>query len=196
MILVAIGTASIIFDGLSQTQPWFDVFGLPGLAGSTLLLLGFLGLVVGVVWLVTRLVGWDALGAGLVPIATGYILAHYLTYVLGDGQRIVIALSDPFQLGWDLLGMAFYEPGTDWIPPVALWTVQLAAVVGGHVLGIWAGHVVAVRSAPPGVDIRWRQVPLAALMVALTATTLWSLGQAVVDDSPAAGTYRMEVPRG
>ena len=196
VVLVAVGTASILFDGLSPTQPWFDLFGLPALGGASFLLAGFLGLVVGVVWLVTRLVGWAALGAGLVPIATGYILAHYLTYVLGDGQRIVIALSDPLQLGWDLIGMAFYEPGTDWIPPGLLWTVQLAAVVGGHIFGIWAGHVVAVRHAPRGTDMRWRQVPLAALMVALTATTLWSLGQAVVDDSPPERTAFVEPRHG
>jgi hypothetical protein len=59
---------------------------------------------------------------------------------------------------------------------------MLVAVVGGHVLGAWSGHAVAVREAPPGADVRLRQVPLATLMVILTATTLWSLGQAIVQD--------------
>lgn len=27
VVLAAVGTASIIFDGLSQTEPWFRVFG-------------------------------------------------------------------------------------------------------------------------------------------------------------------------
>jgi len=114
-----------------------------------------------------------------VPIAVGYLVAHYLTYLLGDGQRIVVAISDPFQLGWNLFGSANYEPGTDWIPPAALWAVVLVAVVGGHVVGAWSGHVVAVRDAPPRARLRLRQVPLATLMVGLTGTTLWSLGQAV-----------------
>lgn len=182
VVLVAIGAASILYDGLSQTQLWFDLFGLPGLPLATLLLLGFLGLVVGLALAVGRLVGLAAVGAGLVPIAVGYLVAHYLTYLLGDGQRIVVAISDPLQLGWDLFGTAFYEPGTDWLPPALLWTVMLAAVVGGHVLGAWAGHVVAVRDAPARSDVRLRQLPLAALMVGLTATTLWSLGQTVVKE--------------
>ncbi len=190
VVLVAIGAASILYDGLSQTQVWFDLFGLPSLPIATLELLAFLGLVVGLALAVGRLVGLAAVGAGLVPIAVGYLVAHYLTYLLGDGQRIVVAISDPLQLGWDLFGTAFYEPGTDWIPPALLWTVMLAAVVGGHVLGAWSGHVVAVRDAPARSDVRLRQVPLAALMVGLTATTLWSLGQTIVKEptetTPAA----------
>ena len=193
VVLVAIGAASILYDGLSQTQIWFDLFGLPWLPLATLELLAFLGLVVGLALAVGRLVGLAAIGAGLVPIAVGYLVAHYLTYLLGDGQRIVVAISDPLQLGWDLFGTASYEPGTDWIPPAALWTAMLAAVVGGHVLGAWSGHVVAVRDAPARVNIRLRQVSLAALMVGLTATTLWSLGQAIVKEpteTPPAAIVR------
>lgn len=182
VVLVAIGTASILYDGLSQTQVWFDLFGLPSLPIATVELLAFLGIVVGLALAVGRLVGLAAVGAGLVPIAVGYLVAHYLTYLLGDGQRIVVAISDPLQLGWNLFGTAFYEPGTDWIPPAALWTVMLVAVVGGHILGAWSGHIVAVRDAPAQSPVRLRQVPLAALMVALTATTLWSLGQAIVQE--------------
>jgi hypothetical protein len=180
--LVAIGVGSILYDGLSQTQAWFDVFGAPFLALATIELLAFLGLVVGLALAVARPVGLAAVGGGLVPIAVGYLIAHYLTYVLGDGQRIVVALSDPFQQGWNLIGFATYEPGIDWIPPLAIWAVMLLAVVGGHVVGAWSGHVLAVRDAPSGRGIRLRQLPLAALMVALTATTLWSLGQSIVKE--------------
>lgn len=180
--LVAVGAASILYDGLSQTQAWFDVFRVPSLPAATIELLAFLGIVVGLSLTVGRLVGLAAVGAGLVPIAVGYLVAHYLTYLIGDGQRIVVALSDPLQLGWNLFGTAFYEPVVDWIPPALMWTVMLVAVVGGHVLGAWSGHVVAVRDARAGTDVRMRQVPLAALMVALTATTLWSLGQNVIKE--------------
>lgn len=192
VVLLAVGTASILYDGLSQTGPWFNVFGLPQIGPATIELLGFLGLVALVVVAVARLVGFAALGAGLLPIAVGYLFAHYLTYVLGDGQRIVIALSDPFQLGWDLFGTAFYEPGTDWIPPESLWTLQLVAVIGGHMLGAWSGHIVASRTAPKHVNVRLRQLPLAVLMVALTATTLWSLGQAVVKEPTETATPIVE----
>ena len=133
--LVALGVSSIIFDGLSQTQAFFDLFGAPGLVGRTVLLFAFLGIVVLLAFAVARTVGLGAIGAGLLPIALGYLIAHYLTYLLIDGQRILIAISDPFQKGWDLFGTAFHTPTGDWLPPGLVWTVQLAAVVGGHMLG-------------------------------------------------------------
>jgi hypothetical protein len=192
IVLVALGTGSILFDGLSQTKVWVDTFGLPAAGPQTLLLTAFLGIVVAVALGVSRLVGVSATAAGLLPIAVGYLVAHYLTYLLIEGQRIVIALSDPFQQGWDLFGTAFYEVSAAWLPPALVWTAQLAAVVGGHMVGAWAGHVIAsgeaessagggpgsgVEAATAPAAVRLRQVPLAILMVGLTTLTLWSLGQ-------------------
>jgi len=183
VLLAAFGVSSIIFDGLSQTQPFFDIFGAPAVLEKTLILLGWMGLVGLLAFLVARTVGLGAIGAGLVPIALGYLIAHYLTYLLIDGQRILIAISDPFQKGWDLFGTAFWTPTGAWLPPGLVWTVQLAAVVGGHMLGAWGGHVVAAADAPRGISapaLRRRQLPLAVVMVGLTSLTLWSLGQAIV----------------
>ena len=98
-VLVALGVGSILFDGLSQTQAWFELFGAPGIPGESLLLIGWLGLLVTAALLLTRVVGVAATGAGLLPIAVGYLIAHYLTYLLIDGQNILIAISDPFQRG-------------------------------------------------------------------------------------------------
>jgi hypothetical protein len=182
--LVSLGVGSILFDGLSQTQIFFDLFGAPGILGLTVLLFGFLGLVIGAAAAVARTVGLAATGAGLLPIALGYLVALYLTYLLIDGQRILIAISDPFQRGWDLFGTAFHEPTGTFLPPGLVWTVQLAAVVGGHMLGAWGGHVVAVGEAPRGLTaggLRLRQVPLSVVMVGLTTLTWWSLGQAIVE---------------
>ncbi len=184
LALVALGTGSIIFDGLSQTEAFFGAFGVPSLLTGTSLLVAFLGTLVLLVFAVAWVSGRVAIGAGLVPIAVGYLVAHYLTFLLGDGQRIIVAISDPFLQGWDLFGTAFYEPSTDWIPPSLLWTIILAAVVGGHMLGAWSGHVATAGRS--NSDRRLRQVPLAILMVALTVTTLWSLGQRVVGTEPAA----------
>jgi hypothetical protein len=204
VIIVALGTGSIIFDGLSQTEPWVETFGRPGIAAETLILAAFLGLIAAAAVAVARLVSPGAIGAGLLPIAVGYLVAHYLTYLLIDGQRFLVAISDPFQMGWDLFGTAFHEPSADWLPPGLVWTVQLAAVVGGHMLGAWAGHAAASRDAEAAVivrpgreprdlrhrrvdparfrSVRMREVPLAVVMVALTTLTLWSLGQVIVTE--------------
>ena len=209
--LVAIGTASIIFDGLSQTVAFATVFGNPALVQKTVILIVFLWVIAGAALVVGRAVTWGAIGAGLTPIAVGYLVAHYLTYLLVDGQRIVVAVSDPLQNGSDLFGTAFFLPSNAFLPPGLVWTVQLAAVVGGHVLGAWAGHVRAQQdmaalaaSKPPRdmrhrkisapsrrlPNVRRREVPLAVVMVALTTLTLWSLGQSIVAE-PAA-----QVPSG
>lgn len=196
LTLAALSTAGILFDGLSQTQQYFDWFGIPTIPEQTLLLFAWLGLIVSLALGVARIVGIRPLLAGLIPIAIGYLIAHYLTFVLFDSQRIVLLVTDPFGLGWDLLGVGEFEPATGWLPGAVAWSLQLVVVVGGHVIGAWAGHAVALREAA-GPDgrispaearaVRLRQVPLALLMVGLTALTLWSLGQSVVapPDEPA-----------
>ena len=205
--LIAVGVASIIFDGFSQTVVFASLFGAPGLVPKTLLLLAWLAIVVGAALWVGRTVSIGAIGAGLLPIAIGYLVAHYLTYLLIDGQRIVIAVSDPLQQGSDLFGTAFFQPVATILPAGLVWTLQLSAVVGGHMVGAWAGHVTAQRdmealasSRPPrdmrhrklpwtpapNRNVRMREIPLAVVMVALTTITLWSLGQAIVVETPAA----------
>ena len=116
IVLVAIGVGSILFDGLSQTVPFGVVFGAPAAGPKTLLLLAFLGLIAGAAVVVARVVSPGAIGAGLVPIAVGYLIAHYLTYLAIDGQRIVITISDPLQTGADLFGTAFYTVNSGWLP--------------------------------------------------------------------------------
>ena len=189
LVMVALGTGSIIFDGLSQTQIYFDIFagvdvlGLPAVR-DTLILVGFLALLTAVVLAVSRRLNIDALGAGLLPVAVGYLVAHYFTFLLVDGQRIVNAINDPLLRGDNLLpvDLAFYEPSLP-LSASIIWSIQLAAVVGGHIIGAWAGHA-ALTEDEPNAPMR-RQVPLATLMVVLTSVTLWSLGQAVLTPAGA-----------
>lgn len=175
LVVVAFGVGSVIWDGLSQTQPYNDLVGETGLLVDTLLLLTFLLALAGVVVMVGRGVGLAAMGAGLVPVATGYLIAHYLSYLLVEGQRLVVALSDPLQQGWDLLGTAHWEPRDDWLSTSLLWTIQVGAVVIGHVVGAWLGHSAVRRERGAGKEVS--QWPLAALMISLTVLALWSLGQ-------------------
>jgi hypothetical protein len=194
VVIIGLGTGSILFDGLSQTTPWFQVFGAPDVPIKTLQLLGFLGIIVVAAQAVARLVGVSATGAGLLPIAVGYLIAHYFTYLFIDGQRIIVAIADPLQQGWDLggFGWAFFEPTQAFLPPGLVWTIQIAAVVGGHMLGAWAGHVVYMAEHREGIGRR-REVPLAVIMVALTTLTLWSLGQSLIVEAPAGQAATAEL---
>ena len=225
LVLVAIATAGILFDGLSQTETWFNVFGTPTVPAATVQLLAFLGVITLLVLWVARIIGVPAMGAGLLPIALGYLIAHYFTALAFDGQRIVIIISDPFQLGWNLFGTANFEPNNSFLPGGIVWAIELVAVVGGHIMGAIFGHRAVMlgraaaadsgarattqpapgskRSRRAGADaeaastagsanwgaasgstsvrsMQLRQVPLAILMVFLTALTLWSLGQGLV----------------
>jgi hypothetical protein len=184
LVLVTLGTGSIIFDGLSQTQIYFDLFIRYGLFGSTQIrdsvtAFVFLGGLVAIVILMARRLGVAALAAGLLPVAVGYLVAHYLAYLLVDGQRIIAAVNDPLLRGANLLplDLGFWEPSL-FMPTAVLWSIQLAAVVGGHIVGAWSGHAQMARGE--GGTTLAAQLPLAILMVALTTITLWSLGQAVL----------------
>lgn len=189
LIVVAVATGSIIFDGLSQTQPFLDLFGVPGLPGDSVILAGFLTLLAVVLLAVSRLVGLAAIGAGLVPVALGYLVAHYLTLLLFDGQRIAVALSDPFQQGWDLLGTAYWQVDHGLVPVSLLWSVQVGAVILGHVMGAWTGHAAIRSRRRQGEHVS--QWPLALLMVGLTCLTLWSLGQNLVFEAGEQSAARV-----
>ena len=190
LVMIALGTGAIIYDGLSQTQIYFDLFGNVDLFGlpvvrDTLIMGVFLGGLVAIVLAISRRLNVAALCAGLLPVAVGYLVAHYLTYLLIDGQRIINAVNDPLNRGDNLLplDLAFFEP-INFIPSAVVWSIQLAAVVGGHVVGAWAGHA-ALAEGDERAALR-RQLPLAVLMVFLTSLTLWSLGQAVLSPTPPA----------
>jgi len=190
VVFVALGTGAIIFDGLSQTQLYFDLLiqSSPlgtGLMRDTLAALIFLGGITLLVVGVTRLLTIRSVGAGLLPVAVGYLVAHYLTYLLVDGQQIIAALNDPLLRGDNLLplDLGFWEP-TQPLPTSLVWSVQLAAVVGGHIVGAWAGHAVLAQERRHMTVLR--QLPLAILMICLTTITLWSLGQDVLVQPAAA----------
>ena len=53
----------------------------------------------------------------LVPIAAVYVAAHYLTFLLFEGQAITYLASDPFGQGWNLFGTV--DAGIDYtrLPP-------------------------------------------------------------------------------
>lgn len=191
LVLVALATGAIIFDGLSQTQFYFDFviarspIADPVVRDSITCFL-FLGLITVVVLAVARVLTVPAVAAGLLPVAVGYLIAHYLTFLTIDGQRIIAALNDPLMTGDNLLpaNLGFWQPAS-FIPTSLVWTIQLGAVIGGHIYGAWAGHAVLARER--GRAPAMQQLPLAVVMVCLTALTLWSLGQDVLVTAPPTG---------
>jgi hypothetical protein len=113
----------------------------------------------------------------LVPIAIAYLVAHYYTYLLVQGQTIIRLLSDPFGWGWNLFGTASYLNQAGFINADFVWYSQIVAIVAGHVVAIYLAHLVALRLLrDPRLAIR-SQYPILALMVLYTIFSLWILSQ-------------------
>jgi hypothetical protein len=108
----------------------------------------------------------------LLPIVLGYVVAHYATLLIVEGQRTAINFSDPLGRGWNVFGSA--EMGVNsaiFSYPTAVALVQLCAIVGGHVLGIVCAHEKAVALLPPDRALRG-QLPLLLVMVGYTCAGL------------------------
>ena len=65
----------------------------------------------------------------LVPIAIGYHVAHYLTFLLIQGQYIIPLLSDPFGFGWNLFGTAGYRVDIAVVGARFAWYAAVTAIL-------------------------------------------------------------------
>ncbi|MBT2447101.1 hypothetical protein J7F03_08435 [Streptomyces sp. ISL-43] len=166
---VCVLLGSTAYDGFSDNPSWINAIQTSPLgrtAAATLGLLGSVALVAALYCLcaaATRLVcgphpgPLTAFAHSLVPIALGYLVAHYFSLLVTEGPRTV--------------SMAF---GTDNAPeplsplgPGGLAALQVVAVVTGHVLGVIAAHDRSVRLFPPAKAVAG-QLPLFALMITYT----------------------------
>ncbi len=117
----------------------------------------------------------DLFAHSVIPIIVGYIIAHYLTYLVEYGQTTLVQLSDPFSRGDDYLGTADLAVNY-WLSfhPDFLARLKVGAVVVGHVLGVIAAHERAVRILPRRHQLTG-QLPLLLAMVFFTVGGLYLL---------------------
>lgn len=179
VLMVALGATA--FDGVTATRFWADVTGTS--AGWSYTVLNTVGLVwmvgvAGVVYLAaTRatasLSGQDNADAAraflpsLVPIAFGYVVAHYFSTLVFEGQLAIALVSDPFGEGWDLFGTAARTIDYGIVSERLVSWVQVIAIVAGHVAGVVVAHDRAIELFPRDVAVR-SQLPLVAAMVVYT----------------------------
>jgi hypothetical protein len=127
-----------------------------------------------------------ALGAfvyAVIPISVAFHLSHYLTALFVDSQYALIATSDPFGAGLDLLGLGQFHVTTSFLNTYAgvraIWNLQTAAIVLGHVAGIAMAHALALKHFGEGRAALVSQLPLTAFMVLYTLFGLWLLSTPV-----------------
>ncbi|MFG2230370.1 hypothetical protein ACGFNX_10155 [Streptomyces sp. NPDC048723] len=166
---VCVLLGSTAYDGFSDNPSWINAIQTSPLGRIPTATLGLLGSIalVGTLYCLcaaaTRLVSGPhpgpltAFAHSLVPIALGYLIAHYFSLLVVEGPRTV-----SMALGTDNAP----EP----VPPLGpggLAALQVIAVVTGHVLGVVAAHDRSVRLFPPAKAVAG-QLPLLALMITYT----------------------------
>ncbi|MDX1380787.1 MAG: hypothetical protein R3233_06685 [Xanthomonadales bacterium] len=117
----------------------------------------------------------------LVPIALAYHLAHYLSFLLIVGQYMIPLASDPLGHGWNLFGTRLYRVDIGIVGARFVWISSVIAIVAGHIVAVWLGHVMALRAFGTRRAALLSQVPMLLLMVAYTVLSLWILAQPVVE---------------
>jgi hypothetical protein len=107
-----------------------------------------------------------------------YVAAHYLTFLLFEGQAIGYLASDPLGRGWDLFGTA--SAGIDFglLSQTAAWYLQVALIVIGHIGGLALAHDRALMLFGDADDAVRSQYWMLAVMVGFTSLALWLLAQA------------------
>ena len=103
----------------------------------------------------------------LLPIAAGYLVAHYWSLWVFEGVNGLARLSDPLGTGANWLGTAGVKPSYALIEPTLVATIQMVSIVTGHLLGVVLAHERAVTLFPRRVAVIG-QIPLLVLMVFYT----------------------------
>lgn len=181
--------ASTTLDNIRETVEWFDFQKAFGLDSWNTIVLDSVALLVLTVpffvpffacaalarlWAVqrmplaatARLFGWS-----LIPIGIAYVLAHNMPLVVIGLPQLVQQLAE----GFGSNALSNYVPS-----PLLVWVVEIALIVGGHIVGVLAAHQAAVRVAGTHGAALKSHVALTVLMSLFTITTLWLLSLPIV----------------
>jgi hypothetical protein len=111
----------------------------------------------------------------LVPIAFAYVLAHYFSLLIWQGQAIGYLASNPLGHGTNYFGTADWHVNYQVLSINAIWYAQVIALVIGHVSGLTLAHdraLVTYRSATEAVRSQYWML---VVMVGFTSLGLWLL---------------------
>lgn len=175
---VMLGTTA--YDGFSGETRWYTFVqssSLPARVWETGALVTFSLVVAASLYaaavLSARLAGVSVRGVAtafapsLIPIAAGYLVAHYWSLWVWEGTNGLAKMSDPLGTGANWLGTAGVTPSASLIAPGLVAGIQVVAIITGHVLGVVAAHERAVSLFPRRAAVLG-QVPLLVLMVGYT----------------------------
>jgi len=187
--LVIVILAAVTFDGFLETPAWAAIAqGLAPEDASWPRSAGLFAapLLFAAIYLAScRLVGSNARIPGLfvltlVPIAVGYQIAHYFSFLVQAAQYLVPLASDPFGWGWNLFMTANRFVRVNVVDARVVWIASVAAIVAGHVAALYLAHSLAIREFGERRAAMRSQGPMLVLMVAYTMSSLWIIAQPIV----------------
>jgi hypothetical protein len=199
-VFVVLLLGSISYDGILSTPQWArlekqfaslgelhkqELVRTVGFIVLIGLLLGVFGLFAVAVAKAGRLRSVSATLSGLlpslVPIALGYEIAHYLQYVLINGQLILPLLGAPGGEGTNLhLPYPFndsYEVNATFLPNGFYWYVDVIVIVAVHIVAVVLAHGFLGRTEGSPEAAHRAEYPWLAAMIGYTALSLWLLAQ-------------------
>jgi len=207
--LVLLILSTVLYDGLLGTPEWSSFESavrayVPGLGAHQAIIIKTIGLAG--FWLIFLVAYWGVSAlmsatagrvfspselAGrfaltLIPIAIGYHVAHYLPFLLIQGQYLIPLLSDPFGFSWDIFGTAGYRVDIAIVGARFEWYAAVSAILVGHIAAVYLAHVRALQVFGHHAPALRSQVPLTALMVAYTFVSLSILAEPIVQQPASA----------
>jgi hypothetical protein len=111
----------------------------------------------------------------LVPIAFAYVLAHYFSLLVWQGQAIGYLASNPLGDGTNYFGTAGWHVNYAFLGSTAIWYVQVVALVSGHVGGLTLAHDRALAAYRSPQEAVRSQYWMLVVMVGFTSLGLWLL---------------------
>ena len=202
LAFVVVLLATVTFDGFTATPVWANLFSSLYAIFPNLTAVGTTGLITFPIIFIVVYLGFSALMAmasgsrpaigdmarafvySLIPIALAYHLAHYLSFLLIQGQLIIPLASDPFGYGWDLFATADYTINIAVINARFAWIIAVVAIVVGHIIAVYLAHAIALRTLKEHQPALRSQYPMLALMVGYTMVSLWIIAQPIVEIAP------------
>jgi hypothetical protein len=209
VVFVLLMLVSINFDGLLATPKWAsyerrtlgtDASGLEALRTGSLvvLVLVALGVFLAFAYASTRSGAFGTrpipslalLLPSLVPIAFGYLVAHYLQYVVVNGQLLLPLIGNPGFEDWPIhLPHPFnddYVVNTKTPPSSFYWYLAVVVIVAVHVIAVVLANRRLSSRAADRARAHRAEWPWLVAMVAYTAFSLVLIAQPLTQESHTA----------
>ncbi|MGH3766158.1 MAG: hypothetical protein ACRDTX_13580 [Pseudonocardiaceae bacterium] len=174
--LIAVLLGSTFFDTISGSAEWSRAVAAVPVSDTLISTAGLLAMIaiVAVTFVAATLLAGRAGNRGrrpvpgllahtVIPIVVGYVIAHYFSFLLFQGQEALALLTNPLGADEHVSGAINYGL----ITAAGIAFIQVITVIIGHVLAVISAHDRSVALFPRA-DAVIGQLPMMILMVGYT----------------------------